>query len=260
MLARTLAKESRYNPEDVIDAYVHWYDSGPFDIGNATSTALGAASRGRTPHQRLRRAHDSANTGSQANGSLMRISPLGIFGWRRPDEAAAQAFTDSSITHPNNVCRVACAVFVRAVSAAVAGAGVKDSYEAAVAEAGARGNTLIQETLAAAQRTAREDAPGKWGWVLVALQNAFYQLRQAPSFEEGLVATVMQGGDTDTNAAICGALLGAVHGRESIPRSWRQLVLSCRPIPEAGAFHPRPVEFWPVDALELAERLLLAGE
>jgi hypothetical protein len=30
------------------------------------------------------------------------------------------------------------------------------------------------------------------------------------------VETVMRGGDTDTNAAICGALLGAVHGRDAI--------------------------------------------
>ena len=29
--------------------------------------------------------------------------------------------------------------------------------------------------------------------------------------------TVMAGGDTDTNAAIAGALLGAVHGRDAIP-------------------------------------------
>ena len=32
----------------------------------------------------------------------------------------------------------------------------------------------------------------------------------------------MRGGDTDTNAAICGALLGAVYGRETIPREMDQ--------------------------------------
>jgi hypothetical protein len=36
------------------------------------------------------------------------------------------------------------------------------------------------------------------------------------------------------------------------------MVLSCRPWP-GFAPHPRPVEYWPVDVLELAERLLLAG-
>jgi ADP-ribosylglycohydrolase len=39
------------------------------------------------------------------------------------------------------------------------------------------------------------------GWVLVAFGNALWQLLNAPSFETGVVDTVMQGGDTDTNAA-----------------------------------------------------------
>jgi ADP-ribosyl-[dinitrogen reductase] hydrolase len=69
----------------------------------------------------------------------------------------------------------------------------------------------------------------------------------------------MRGGDTDTNAAICGALLGAVYGRDSIPEQWVECLLNCRPA--AGSphvHHPRPECFWPVDALELAARLVSA--
>jgi ADP-ribosyl-[dinitrogen reductase] hydrolase len=36
---------------------------------------------------------------------------------------------------------------------------------------------------------------------------------------------VSLGGDTDTNAAVAGALLGAVHGRAGLPQTWlRSLV------------------------------------
>lgn len=66
-------------------------------------------------------------------------------------------------------------------------------------------------------------------------------------------------GDTDTNAAIAGALLGAVHGRDAIPPQWLRSILSCRPLPKSGTSHPRPIEFWPVDALRLAEKLLVLG-
>ncbi|MFZ2089896.1 MAG: ADP-ribosylglycohydrolase family protein [Desulfobaccales bacterium] len=69
--------------------------------------------------------------------------------------------------------------------------------------------------------------------------------------------TVAQEGDTDTNAAICGALLGTVYGREAIPDQWVRCLLNCRPaagLPHVR--HPRPEWFWPVDALELAERLV----
>ena len=98
------------------------------------------------------------------------------------------------------------------------------------------------------------------GWVLIALQNAFWQLLHAESLEQGIVSTVMSGGDTDTNAAIAGALLGAVYGRNGIPLQWLDRILSCRPISGvAGVRHPRPEAFWPVDALWIAERLLWLG-
>jgi len=84
-----------------------------------------------------------------------------------------------------------------------------------------------------------------------------YQLLHAPSLEDGVVDTIMRGGDTDTNAAICGALFGAVCGREAIPAQWFASLQKCRP--EAGhplVRHPRPECFWPVDVLDLAEGLV----
>lgn len=94
--------------------------------------------------------------------------------------------------------------------------------------------------------------------MLIALHNAFFQLLNLPTLEDALVATVRKGGDTDTNAAICGALLGAVHGRAAVPAQWQSMVLSCRPMPGQPNVHqPRPAIYWPTDALVLAERLLL---
>ena len=79
------------------------------------------------------------------------------------------------------------------------------------------------------------------------------------SLEEGVIDTVMLGGDTDTNGAIAAPFYGALHGRDAIPPQWLRSILACRPLPESGSSHPRPVEFWPVDALRLAESLLVLG-
>jgi len=109
------------------------------------------------------------------------------------------------------------------------------------------------------KRGAKGTAPADFfthpGWVLVALQNAFYCLHEL-DFEEALVQSVGRGGDTDTNAAIAGALLGALYGREKIPSRWIYPILACRPLAEAGALRPRPMEYWPDDILEVAEALL----
>jgi ADP-ribosyl-[dinitrogen reductase] hydrolase len=66
----------------------------------------------------------------------------------------------------------------------------------------------------------------------------------------------MAGGDTDTNAAIAGALLGATYGPECIPLAWRSQVLACRAVRGEGVAHPRPATFWGDDAMSLAEALL----
>jgi hypothetical protein len=94
----------------------------------------------------------------------------------------------------------------------------------------------------------------------IAFQNAFFRLLHSSTLECGIVESVRAGGDTDTNAAIAGALLGAVHGREAVPKQWRDRVLTCRPLMNMAGIHkPRPATYWPVDALEIAENPLLAG-
>ena len=46
-------------------------------------------------------------------------------------------------------------------------------------------------------------------------------LRHPTDFEAGVTEAIEAGGDTDTNAAMVGAMIGANSGFQSIPRSWR---------------------------------------
>ena len=62
--------------------------------------------------------------------------------------------------------------------------------------------------------------------MVLAFHLALHTLLSTERYEEGVVAIAMRGGDADTNAAIYGALAGAVEGSLSIPRRW---VESLRP-------------------------------
>lgn len=261
MLARVLVRDERYDRAAVADAYIHWISSSPFDCGGTVSRALAAGGIVSDGPARLARVLASASRDSQANGSLMRISPLAIFGAADPAGAAAMAFDDSALTHPHPLCRDACAVFVRAVAGVIATGGDGErAWAIAREEARQPGRDPgVGEMLDAAKLGPPEEYYRQMGWVRIAFHNAFFQALHAPNFEEGVVDTVGRGGDTDTNAAIAGALLGAIHGRAAVPAAWRYKLLACRPLRAAGARRPRPMEFWPADAMELAERLLLAG-
>jgi ADP-ribosylglycohydrolase/fructose-1,6-bisphosphatase/inositol monophosphatase family enzyme len=231
-LARAILRHHGFERDKVLDAYRDWMQTRPIDIGETTERGLLGLH----------------TTESESNGSLMRVSPIGVWAAGDPARAAAAAREDSALTHPNPVCVEACAGFCAAIAAGVAGATRKEMVEVAAAHCTGPAHEAIQ-------CNAVPDSFDK-SRVITSLQNAFYRLSSRASLEESLVATVGCGGDTDTNAAVAGALLGALHGREAFPSRWIYPVLACRPLAEAADPRPRPMEYWPDDVLEVAEALL----
>ena len=248
-LARQLVHDGFYNRPQVFAAYQAWLASGPFDIGVTTSAAL------------KRSLDEAAPNESQANGSLMRVSPIGIFAAGQPALAAELGATDSRLTHPHPVCVAACASFTAAISIGIATGSRPAMIEAACRFAGpGEAGDTIRRVLATSARSPPLEYQHQMGWVLIALQNAFHQLRKGHCVGEAVVDTVAQGGDTDTNGAIAGALAGAADGLAAIPSQWIHAVSACRPGREDVTVHqPRPAAYWPDQAQDLARQLLKAG-
>jgi ADP-ribosylglycohydrolase/fructose-1,6-bisphosphatase/inositol monophosphatase family enzyme len=263
LLARALLGAGRCDAEAIARAYLYWYESRPFDIGSTTRQALTALEATQQRGEPLvAAARAGANPASEANGALMRQSPLAVWGHALAPEALDACLrADTRLTHPNRVCQDASAAFGVALAAVIrAGLDAEAAYALARDWDRRHGaSPAVTRALEAARQAPPRFQPNE-GHVVIALQNAFHQALHAPSVEAGLVATVMGGGDTDTNAAIAGALLGALHGAPAIPAQWRWAVLTCRPhASRPEVTHPRPLGCWPVDALILAERLLIAG-
>jgi fructose-1,6-bisphosphatase/inositol monophosphatase family enzyme/ADP-ribosylglycohydrolase len=244
VLARSLIGRGIYDPEEAATAYRAWYRTGPTDLDPTTRAALVGYFVGE----------------SQSSGSLVRIPPLAVFAHALPRErVAALGREDSALTHPSPACRDAGAALAVAIAHVIAnGVGARAAYEAARgwAEAAPADRRVVEALRGAAQEPVPRDAheQGACG----ALQNAFFEALRAPSLEAGLVATVQRGGEAARSAAVAGALLGALHGRDAVPAQWRSMVLSCR-AHTARARHPRPPSGWAVDLLEIAEGLVLAG-
>lgn len=246
-LARMLVAQGRYDREAARKAYVSWLDSRPFDCG-------------RTIYGSLRRLGGEHLQSSQANGAMMRISPLGVFGANYELSRVAEwARQDCAITHAHQICQQANALFTMAIAHAVRSGCDAPSLHSLILDWAIA--MAADESLLNVIRDAAHAPPADYltymGLAQIAFGNALWQLLNAESLEAGVIDTVGRGGDTDTTAAIAGALLGAVWGRSAIPAQWESCVLNCRPqagLP--GVRQPRPERFWPVDALELAEGLL----
>lgn len=244
-LARTLVQVRQFDPDRILEAYQNWFESGPFDCGETIAAAL-------CGHM---------NGASQGNGALMRASPLGLFGAGRSNEIViGMARKDAALTHSNPLCQDVNAVFVLAIASAVSqGAGPQSIYASVCkwAEEMAVSEEVLEGIAAAERKTWIDKSSGKPAWVLVALQNALWQLLHAPSLEEGIVDTIRRGGAAGTNAAVCGALLGSVFGVDAIPERWCHAVLNCKPdAKRSNVSQPRPENYWATDVLELSIQLI----
>lgn len=187
--------------------YMDWFETDPPDAGDAVREAL----------------LGNPQADSQGNGALMRVLPIALWAAEYPGfDWQVATREDAAITHPHPVCGDANVVYVHALLQAMQpGATPRGVYESTLRFAA--GLEVCSSVLDALRRaeTERPDYDGKQiGWVLIALQSAFYQLLHAADFRSALVDIVSSGGDTDTNAAIAGALLALLYGEDSIPHQW----------------------------------------
>ena len=239
-LGHALVESKGFDAGNILRWYQKWRHSGPFDIGMTTAAGL----------------QGTPNPDSQANGALMRISPLAVAGFELdPMSLASLAMTDAALTHPHPVCQQANAVFVLALQSIIRGCRDIDILMDTVKSYADQ--LQVDDRVRAALEEDNEwpIVEGEEGWVVPALANAFYQLRHAPSFEEGVVRTIGRGGDTDTTAAIAGALLGAWHTDKGIPESWLDGVWDSQSTEAEGTRHPRPDWLWSGVLPEMSQTL-----
>jgi ADP-ribosylglycohydrolase len=242
LLARLLIHGGgRVVPEVFARALLDWEADmvrrGSFDLlGPSTKHALELLSKGTSPEE-------AGRTGT-TNGAAMRITPVAIATAPDPGRLVDAVVATSEITHNTNLGIAAAAAVAAAVSAGIDGAGLPaalDLAECAADEGGRRGHWCAGGEIAArirwARRWARDlgddlsggDRRGAVGDAVYAVVGtsvaaqesvvAAFALVEAlgSSPVDVLTTAAGLGGDTDTIAAIAGAIVGAQHGLSGLP-------------------------------------------
>jgi ADP-ribosyl-[dinitrogen reductase] hydrolase len=250
--------------ESVARQYAAWCDSRPFDIGNTCSTAFSVVpdAAGNYAAVMTQTAVTSC-AASEANGALMRVAPLAIWSVGESDETiAALARAEATLSHPNQVCQDCNAVYCLMLEHLLR---VPGDFHGAVAR-GERFvcrsvNTVVrswflEESLDVSRLVCtRQVGHVRWAFVL-----ATHFLRQNESYERAIQRTLLKGGDTDTNAAIVGGLIGALHGVDAIPPRMREAVLTFDATNPSGTHRPRPEAYRGAQVTTLTEQLVGGGE
>lgn len=218
-LCRSLVERGRLDPGDVLQRHLDWLATDPPDVGNLTRRVLGGIRDG-VPDAAERYVSERGPEVSAGNGSVMYCAPLGAFRAARPELLLEEAPALSAITHWDERCRTACLAVTLAVAALVRGGGYREAVQHAVRNVLDReGGEELGYLVGEAGRGRPIDGPDM-GFALFTAGIGLQLAVEGASFEEGVRYVVSLGGDTDTNAAVTGALLGALHGRGGLPPAW----------------------------------------
>ena len=215
----------------IAQGFADWYAAGPPDVGIQTSAVLSRAGRKPSGHEMTAAAaevHEGSGR-SAGNGSLMRTGPVSLAYLNDPSGLVEAAKAVSQLTHYEDQAWEACAVWCLMIRHTVVTgefptfgdiepwAPNPDKWRGILAEAEARNPSSFTQN----------------GWSVGALQAAWSAITHTPAPADGLTCrhltdslttAIRIGHDTDTVAAIAGAMLGARWGMSAIPAEWRRIL------------------------------------
>jgi len=230
--------------ERIVAAWQGWARTA-LDVGAQTRHVLGRIPSPPTMdaiRSASRATHDETGR-SGGNGSLMRTGPVALGYLDRPaNELTAAAAAVAQLTHWEDDNIDACALWCAAIRHGIltGDLDMRGQLEVVPPERRDRWAALIDEALVPG--THPRDFREANGWVVRAFQGALAAVAGASGPLDAIERAVRGGNDTDTVAAIAGALAGAVWGAEALPAS-----------------HVEGLHGWPgIDGRELARRARVA--
>jgi len=223
-----LACEGRVVPEDLVRRFLAAYDSRRgFGAGMHRLVRMWHAG---IPWQEA--ARSLFDGGSYGNGAAMRVAPVAVLYHHNPPTLYHAARAQAQVTHAHRLGQEGAALQALAIAQAMRMTPEGFDAEEYLEE--------LEANLPASAETYRRALMQVWNlrheWedrdlVVRKLGNRSSAHRSVPtaifaflvfwhSFADAVVYAVSLGGDTDTLAAMTGAIAGAFHGAGTIPQAW----------------------------------------
>jgi ADP-ribosyl-[dinitrogen reductase] hydrolase len=220
LLAQSLVERGDFDAADVADRWVKWMKADGRGIGPTTQRALRLIARGTEPFEAGRVTRSAGATAS--NGAVMRCIPVALRYHDNLDKLVRVSTQQAAITHADERCTWGAAAVNLAARELLHGN--PHFVEEVLHRLEGAAPRVLLDAVRRVPWEPERDLPiavaGEYGYVVHCVEIAFWCAVHRSSLEEALVFLADAGGDTDTNAAVAGALLGARDGEAAIPPRW----------------------------------------
>jgi len=215
MVAESLIKNQGFNPDDLAAQYMDWLVSGRArGYGKTTLMAVQNLQAGK--HW-----SESGIAGSMGNGTAMRAAPFGVYFRNDLYSLVNICKIDSAITHASEDAEAGSIAIALAAAYAVNDEtdGLLEKIWKALPDCKVRSTIYSLDSLISSEHITPQQALRVLGTkadVRETVPAALYCFLKFDNYHEAIVAAIKAGGDTDTTAAIVGALFGAKDGMKAI--------------------------------------------
>lgn len=245
-----------YNIPDMADKFVRWYKEGYW---GAHGTCFGSGGTTRNALDRVINGESAYSTGGSrddenGNGSLMRISPMVFELLNEPNiNIRFQKIKEaSSITHAHFISVFSCFIYIEFCIELLKNNPPKESYknmQKSVTKfienkkVGSKYINLFDRILHQQIYEIDKKEINSNGHALWSLESSLWCFLTTNNFKDAVLTAVNLGGDTDTTAAITGAVAGMFYGFDQLPEKWvKGLVKSEEINALANKFHNKIIE------------------
>lgn len=215
LVGESLLEHGGLRLPDVFRRFQRWAAGGPKDIGLQTEDVLSSGQ----PWDLAAAQHFRINARAAGNGSLMRAATSAVYFAPAGREGTMDAARRiAALTHGDRAAWEGTALLHELVRVALEGADPLAALPAALDAVHPAHRARYAVVLDPDWHP--ELATEFNGAVWPCLGSAVWALRTTTGFAEAVRAAVDLGGDTDTVAAVTGALAGARYGEEAVPEHW----------------------------------------
>lgn len=216
-IARAIIKDKGVNLTSIAQNFKDWACGTPMGIGNHTYKVLHVGNYVEKPFEVSKLIWEMSGKASASNGGLMRTSIVGLL----RKEVEKNAADICRLTHFDPRCVGSCVIVSILINTLVYGTPLE--YELMIEKARFYDERIMKFIDLSCKEDIKElslQDEMSMGYTLKTLAAALWAYWHAKTFEEGLLAVVRAGGDSDTNAAVACAILGAKFGFSAIPKEY----------------------------------------
>jgi len=187
------------------------------------------------PHKASEEVWEFLNRNAAANGAVMRTSIMGVWQFQDLEKVRSNTIDMCRVTHHDPRCIASTVAVTRAIALMLQGKPCNTREELLQI----RKDALTEATQFLPQEQQEDflyhmvadsnietlyklklDEPKAIGYTLKCAGSGFWGLFSDRNYKDTMNLLIKEGGDADTNGAVCGAMIGARIGYKNLPQDW----------------------------------------